>query len=107
MPVSTPGPTTSGSWPRYCRASATTTGVRGGTTLARATASIRAGSSPDVAKRLRTSTPYSSAVCSRRVVTRQWTTSVPRSKTPRTVLVFPTSTVSSMALRRLLPPGAS
>ena len=46
MPVFTPGPTTSGSWPRYCRASATSTGVSGGTTLASATASMSDGCEP-------------------------------------------------------------
>src|SRR5262245_15638229 len=46
-------------------------------------------------------TPYSSAVCSRRLVRRHETKRRRPSKTPTPVLVFPTSITSSMAL--LLP----
>ena len=95
MPVFTPGPITSGSARGSCARSSTSTGVSGGTTLARAIASTPAGSRPEPANRLRTRIPYSSAVCSRRVVSRQWARSSGPSKTPSTVLVLPTSIVSS------------
>ena len=95
MPVRTPGSTTRGSWRRYWRDSETSTGVSGGTTLASATPSTDRGSMSDPAKRLRTRMPYSSAVCSRRVVRRQCARSVSPSWTPRTVLVLPASMVSS------------
>src|SRR4051812_36784324 len=99
IPVFTPGSMTSGSWPRYCRQSATTTEVRGGTTLARATPAIWAMSTFEAANRLRTRIPYSSAVCSRRVVRRQCALSSSPSWTPSTVFVLPTSMVRRKGIR--------
>src|SRR5438552_916232 len=98
IPVFTPGSTTSGSCPRHWRESVTTTDVSGGTTLARATPAIWPTSTPEAANRLRTRIPYSSAVCSRRVVRRQWALSSSPSCTPRTVLVLPTSMVRSRGM---------
>src|SRR5688572_22079972 len=95
MPVFTPGSTTSGSCPRYSRDNATRPGVSGGTTLASATPPMSSGATPEPRKRLRTRIPYSSVVCSRRVVRRQCAFSASPSWTPRTVLVLPTSMVSS------------
>ena len=54
------------------------------------------GSRPEPENRLRTRMPYSSAVCSRRVVSRQCTSSCGPSNTPSTVFVLPTSIVRSM-----------
>src|SRR5947209_3251586 len=106
IPVFTPGSTTSGSWPRYCRQSVTTTGVSGGTTLASDTPAIWPTSTPEAANRLRTRMPYSSAVCSRRVVRRQWALSSSPSCTPKTVLVLPTSMVSSSGMFDSVADGA-
>ncbi len=96
MPVLTPGPTTSGSWPRYWRASATSTGVRGGTTLASATASMPAGSKP----RAREQVAHQDAVLVGRLLAARGEAPVheqrPPSKTPSTVFVLPTSIVRSM-----------
>src|SRR5688572_14546915 len=98
MPVFTPGSTTSGSCPRYSRDNATRPGVSGGTTLARATPPMSAGATPEPRKRLRTRMPYSSVVCSRRVVSRQCAFSASPSWTPSTVLVLPTSMVRSRGM---------
>src|SRR5688572_3441467 len=95
MPVFTPGSTTSGSCPRYSRDKATRPGVSGGTTLASATPPMSDGETPEPRNRLRTRMPYSSVVCSRRVVRRQCAFSASPSWTPRTVLVLPTSMVRS------------
>ena len=101
IPVFIPGSTTRGSWPRYWRASSTRTGVSGGTTLARATPSMLSGTMLEPENRLRTRIPYSSAVCSRRVVSLQCTRRSRPSNRPRTVFVLPTSMVRSMPCPRL------
>src|SRR5215831_6345326 len=62
-----------------------------------ATPVTRGGSIPRVARSVWMNTPYSSAVCSRRVVSRHETRSREPSKTPTLVLVLPTSITSSMA----------
>src|SRR5207245_192098 len=51
---------------------------------------------PCEVNRLRVSTPYSSTVCSRAVVSRQFAISCGPRNTPSTVFVFPTSIVSSI-----------
>src|SRR5580704_4593440 len=73
----------------------------GGTTELMMTPRIAAGSRPAIVKRLRVRTPYSSTVWTRAVVRRQFAISSSSRKTPRTVFVLPTSTVSSI---RSLPP---
>src|SRR3712207_3086544 len=62
-----------------------------------ATAVIAWKSTPPSAKRLRASTPYSSAVRARSVVRRQWTTRCSPSKTPSEVFVLPTSMTRSIS----------
>src|SRR5499425_334758 len=62
-----------------------------------ATPVTRGGSIPRVARSVWMNTPYSSAVCSRLVVSRHETRSREPSKTPTLVLVLPTSITSSMA----------
>src|SRR5262245_24901973 len=57
----------------------------------------RCCSIPRVARRVWMKTPYSSAVCSRRVVSRHETRSREPLNTPTLVLVLPTSMTSSMA----------
>src|SRR5579872_799700 len=74
----------------------------GGTTELMITPPIAETSSPAIVKRLRVRTPYSSTVWTRAVVRRQFAISSSSRKTPRTVFVLPTSTVSSI---RSLPPG--
>src|SRR5262252_9164158 len=56
------------------------------------------GSTPRVARSVWMKTPYSSAVCSRRVVSRHETRSREPLNTPTLVFVLPTSMTSSMAL---------
>src|SRR5215467_6134784 len=76
-------------------------GVRTGTTEAIAIASMTPMSIRRCWKRPTISSPTSSAVRSRSVCRRQLWTSVAPSKTPRTMLVLPTSIASSMNLRKL------
>src|SRR6516165_492851 len=68
----------------------------GGTTELTITPCTSRGSSSFRVKRLRMSTPYSSTVCMRAVVSRQCATSSSPRKTPSTVLVLPTSMVKSI-----------
>src|SRR6266536_5527257 len=67
-----------------------------GTTLEMATPVMRCCSMPRVPRIVWMNTPYSSAVCSRRVVSRQDARRRGPLKTPILVLVFPTSMTSSM-----------
>src|SRR5215469_11008835 len=60
-----------------------------------ATPVTRGGSIPRVARSVSMNMPYSSAVCSRRVVSRHETRSRSPSNTPTFVLVLPTSSTSS------------
>src|ERR1700722_358174 len=69
----------------------------GGTTELMITPRIADPSRPAIVKRLRVSTPYSSTVWTRAVVRRQFAMSSSSRKTPRTVFVLPTSTVSSIS----------
>src|SRR4249920_1892762 len=72
-----------------------------GTTFEMATPVMPCCSMPRVLRSVRMKTPYSSAVCSRRVVSRHDTSSRGPLKTPILVLVLPTSMTSSMdRLRR-------
>src|ERR1700689_4211631 len=72
----------------------------GGTTELMITPPIAEPSRPAMVKRLRVSTPYSSTVWTRAVVRRQFAMSSSSRKTPRTVFVLPTSTVSSIRCRQ-------
>ena len=67
-----------------------------GTTLETATPVMPCCSMPRVARSVWMKTPYSSAVCSRRVVSRHDTSRRGPLKTPILVLVLPTSMTSSM-----------
>src|SRR5574342_318441 len=72
-----------------------------GTTFEMATPVMRCCSMPRVPRSVWMKTPYSSAVCSRRVVSRHDPSSRGPLKTPILVLVLPTSMTSSMLdLRR-------
>src|SRR5262249_55185293 len=68
----------------------------GGTTLEIATASMSAGVMPRVRRMASVNTPYSSAVCSRRVVSVHETSTRSPSHTPILVLVLPTSITRSI-----------
>src|SRR6266581_5658062 len=67
-----------------------------GTTLEMATPVMRCCSMPRVPRSVWMKTPYSSAVCSRRVVNRHDASRREPLKTPILVLVLPTSMTSSM-----------
>src|SRR6266850_883051 len=67
-----------------------------GTTLEMATPVMRCCSMPRVPRSVWMKTPYSSAVCSRRVVSRHDASRRAPLKTPILVLVLPTSMTSSM-----------
>src|ERR1700694_4826380 len=67
-----------------------------GTTLEMATPVMRCCSMPRVPRSVWMKTPYSSAVCSRRVVSRHEASRRGPLKTPILVLVLPTSMTSSM-----------
>src|SRR6266849_2699123 len=68
----------------------------GGTTELMITPPIAAPSRPASVNRLRVSTPYSSTVCCRAVVSRQLAINSSPRNTPSTVFVLPTSMVSSI-----------
>src|SRR5215475_8322493 len=101
MPVLTPGSTNMARCPKYSRDISPSVQLIGGTTELTITPCTSRGSRPWSVNRFLVSTPYSSTVCMRAVVSRQCATSSSPRKTPRTVLVFPTSMVSSMAIRLL------
>src|SRR6267143_1841083 len=69
----------------------------GGTTFEMATPRIWAGSIPRVRSSVSMKRPYSSAVCSRRLVSRHDTRSRSPSYTPTFVLELPTSSTSSIS----------
>src|SRR6267378_7449664 len=96
IPVFTPSSTNSAFFPKYTRAISPSVQLAGGTTELIITPLIASRSSPASVKRFRVSTPYSSTVCSRAVVNRQLAISSSPRNTPSTVLVFPTSIVSSI-----------
>src|SRR5882757_1801008 len=74
----------------------------GGTTELMITPPIAAPSSPASVKRFRVKTPYSSTVCNRAVVSRQFAINSSPRNTPNTVFVLPTSMVNSMRRRQKL-----
>src|SRR5271156_2725316 len=96
IPVFTPGSTNNARRPKYFLAISPSVQFTGGTTELMITPPIASRSSPASKKRLRVRTPYSSTVCSRAVVRRQLAINCSSRNTPSTVLVFPTSIVSSM-----------
>src|SRR5262249_7619019 len=83
--------------PKYASVMASSVCCRVGTTLEMATPRISCWLMPRVARMVRMNTPYSSAVCSRRVVRRQDTRIRESWHTPILVLVLPTSMSRSMA----------
>src|SRR5271155_3754631 len=97
IPVLTPGSTKSARRPKYFFAISPSVQFTVATTELTITPPIASRSSPASEKRLRVRTPYSSTVCSRAVVSRQFATNSSPRNTPSTVLVFPTSIVSSIA----------
>src|SRR5262245_28783899 len=96
MVVLTPGSTLNGETPKYFSHIHSSVCCTGGTTFEMATARICWACSPRVRSRVSMNTPYSSAVCSRRLVSRQEARRRASSKTPITVLVLPTSATSNM-----------
>src|SRR5438445_6011810 len=91
-----PGSTVNGWPPKYVSTMASSVCCTVGTTLEMATPRISCWVMPRVARMVRMNTPYSSAVCPRRVVRRQDTRSRESWHTPIFVLVLPTSMSSSM-----------
>src|SRR6266516_1036847 len=95
-----PGSTVNGLPPKYVSTMASSVCCTVGTTLEMATPRISCWVMPRVARMVRMNTPYSSAVCSRRVVRRQDTRSRESWHTPIFVLVLPTSmSRSTVSLR--------
>src|SRR5438445_10735913 len=95
-----PGSTVNGWPPKYVSTMASSVCCTVGTTLEMATPRISCWVMPRVARMVRMNTPYSSAVCSRRVVRRQDTRSRESWHTPIFVLVLPTSmSRSTVSLR--------
>src|SRR2546425_1581057 len=95
-----PGSTVNGLPPKYVSTMASSVCCTVGTTLEMATPRISCWVMPRVARMVRMNTPYSSAVCSRRVVRRQDTRSRESWHTPIFVLVLPTSMSRSMVSLR-------
>src|SRR6266542_2139107 len=96
-----PGSTVNGCPPKYASAMPSSVCCTVGTTLEMATPRIFCCSMPRVASRVWMKTPYSSAVCSRRVVSRHETRSFESWQTPILKFVLPTSMSRSMvSLRR-------
>src|SRR5207247_9274189 len=99
--VFTPGSTTTGALPKYFSHIHSSVCWTGGTTFEMATPWMSLAGIPRARRRVSMNTPYSSAVCSRRLVRTQDTRSRSCSKTPIFVFVLPTSATSSMVhLRR-------
>jgi hypothetical protein len=71
MPVRTPGPTNTGVTPNIARSSSSIVSFMGGTTLATIAPVMRDSRSPDWTSSPRRKTPYSSAVRSGSVRSRQ------------------------------------
>src|SRR3970040_851958 len=95
-----PGSTLNGCTPKYVSDMASSVCCTVGTTFEMATPVMRCGSMPRVLRSVWMKTPYSSAVCSRRVVSLHETSSRGPLKTPILVLVLPTSMTSSMRYLR-------
>src|SRR3984893_5743763 len=95
-----PGSRVNGLPPKYVSTIASSVCCTVGTTLEMATPRISCWVMPRVARMVRMNTPYSSAVCSRRVVRRQDTRSRESWHTPIFVLVLPTSMSRSMVSLR-------
>src|SRR5256712_1456125 len=108
----TPGSTEYGATLKYFSHIDSSVCCTGGTTLESATPSIWRGSMPRVRSRVSMKRPYSSAVCSRRLVSRHDTRRRSPSYTPTFVLVLPTSSTSSnsddsqLAGHHAMPPPA-
>src|SRR3990172_6346488 len=96
IPVRIPGPTTTGPTRKWALVNSSKTGWSGGTTEAMITPLTAEGWIPTTSKRLLRRIPYSSAVPSRRVLTRQSCKSSRSRKSPRTILVLPMSIASNM-----------
>src|SRR5207249_10490362 len=94
--VFTPGSTTNGAWPKYSSHIHSSVCWTGGTTFEIAMPWMSLAEIPRARRSVSMNTPYSSAVCSRRLVRTQDTRSRSPSKTPIFVLVLPTSATSSM-----------
>src|SRR3990170_1349741 len=92
----TPGSTLKGAWPKYSSHMRSSVCWTGGTTFESAMPRMSLAWMPRVRSRVSKKIPYSSAVCSRRLVSRQETRSRGPSKTPIFVFVLPTSATSSM-----------
>src|SRR5208283_6076362 len=99
MPVFTPISTKRAFLPRYSRDISASVQFSGGTTELMITPLIISLFKPANENRLRVSTPYSSTVCVRAVVSLQLEISSSSRNTPSTVLVLPTSIVSSIVQR--------
>src|SRR2546426_4302931 len=99
--VFTPGSTKNGARPKYFSHIPSSVCWTGGTTFEIATPWMSPTGIPRARRSVSMNTPYSSSVCSRRLVRTQDTRSRSRSKTPIFVFVLPTSATSSMVhLRR-------
>src|SRR5713226_3936681 len=96
IPVFTPSSTNSAFLPKYTRDISASVQFTGGTTELMITPVMASRSSSASVNKFLVKTPYSSTVCSRAVVNRQFATSSSPRKTPSTVLVLPTSMVSSI-----------
>src|SRR3990170_2796979 len=92
----TPGSTLKGAWPKYSSHMRSSVCWTGGTTFESAMPRMSLAWMPRVRSRVSKKIPYSSAVCSRRLVSRQETRSRGPSKTPILLFVLPTSATSSM-----------
>src|SRR5450830_627518 len=101
-PVFIPGPTTSGFSLKYLLHTLSRVNVSGGTTVEITTALTRLISFPEKENSSLSSIQYSSAVRCRFVERRQFPTSSLPSKTPRTILVFPTSKTRITAIPAFL-----
>src|SRR2546428_1599235 len=98
MRVFTPGSMKNGDRPKYWSHIHSSVWWTGGTTFEMATPWMAAGRIPRVCRSVPMNNPYSSAVCSRRLVRRHETSRRCPSNTPIFVLVLPTSATSSMNL---------
>src|SRR5688572_30221665 len=97
MPAPTPGSTVKGITLKYFSVIHSSVCCTGGTTFEMATPAICVGWMPRVRSSVSKKMPYSSAVCSRRVVSRHEVTRRAPSYTPIFVFVLPTSVTSSIA----------
>src|SRR5262245_37176070 len=95
MGTLTPDCTLNGVTPKYASIIRSSVRCTGGTTFEMATSVICPGSIPRERRRVWMKRPYSSEVCSRRLVRRQEAISLAPSCTPTLVLVLPTSSSRS------------